>query len=126
MKLKTPFNTLVLVLLLLVASCKVEESFIVGEWVIETIDGQTLPEEEKLAFMILAADGRCEQGTDGVCELGGDNTIQGKWKHSPERNELIIENADGTTNTYTAVHATANELSIMHDITPITFTRNNN
>lgn len=101
------------------------ETSIVGEWLIETVDGKELPGEEKMAFMILTENGFCEQGTDGACELGGDNTIKGKWKLTNGDKDLVIENEDGTRNTYTEVNFTLNDLSIMHDVTPITFNRIN-
>jgi len=99
---------------------------VVGEWMIETVDGKELPKEEKMAFIILTKDGICEQGTDGVCELGGDNTIKGKWKLSNNNEDLIIENNDGTKSTYTEIDVTENKLSIMHDVTPLTFKRKTN
>lgn len=100
-----------------------KKSSIVGEWLIETVDGEELPDTEKLAFMILTEEGICEQGTDGVCELGGDNTIKGKWKLTNDDRNLVIENVDGTVSTYTEVKYSDNDLSIMHDVTPITFKR---
>lgn len=100
-----------------------EKPSIVGEWMIETVDGKELPQEEKMAFIILTEAGICEQGTDGVCELGGDNTIKGKWKLTNNNNDLAIENNDNTKSTYTQVSVTETKLSIMHDVTPITFKR---
>lgn len=117
-----------LISILSMSSCseetnKTEEPSIVGSWMIETVDGEELPEAEKMAYMILTQDGNVEQGTDGVCELGGDNTIKGKWKLTNDDKTLVIENEDGTTSTYTEVKYSENDLSIMHDVTPVTFRR---
>lgn len=126
MKLKTQVFALTILITTLFSCSQSKEELIVGEWIIETIDGKELPENEKMAFIILTENGICEQGTDGVCELGGDNTIKGKWELTNNDKDLLIHNNDDSENTYTQVKATSNSLSIMHDVTPITFKRKSN
>ena len=122
MKLKKLTLALTVSLFALTSCGDGQKPTITGDWMIESVDGKELPKDEKMAFIILTEDGICEQGTDGVCELGGDNTIKGKWELTDDKG-LVIENNDGTQSTCTKVHFTENELSIMHDETPITFKR---
>jgi hypothetical protein len=125
MNLKSKTIILTISLLTLFSCSKPNKQKIVGEWIIETINGKELQENEKMAFIILIEDGICEQGTDGVCELGGDNTIKGTWRLSENNQNLIINNDDKTESIYTEVTVNKNELSLIHDKTPISFKRKN-